>query len=49
MSNYKVIVTGLSAPTRPWSCLVLIGITFSPPPPYQYSLSAVCLLKGGQV
>lgn len=32
MSNYKVIVTGLSAPTRPWSCLVLIGITFSPPP-----------------
>lgn len=32
MSNYKAVVTGLSAPAA-WNCLVLIGITFSPPPP----------------
>lgn len=51
MSNYTAVVTGLSAPAA-WNCLVLIGITFSPRPPCphcQYSLSAVYLLKGGQV
>lgn len=29
MSDYKAVVTSLSAPTRAWSCLVLIGIILS--------------------
>lgn len=44
MSNYKVVVTRLSAPTRAWSCLVLIGITFSFPLPPLPVFPVCCVL-----